>query len=52
MFDKKLSNPKFLERAKPEVVAKDQAKLQGLREEAEAIKKRLAQLHDLSGAAR
>jgi valyl-tRNA synthetase len=34
MFDKKLSNPKFLERAKPEVVAKDQAKLQGLREEA------------------
>ncbi len=51
MFDKKLSNPKFLERAKPEVVAKDQKKLQGLREEAETTGKRLSQLQDLSGAA-
>jgi len=51
MFDKKLSNPKFLERAKPEVVAKDQGKLAHLREEAETAKNRLAQLQSLSGAA-
>lgn len=43
-FSKKLSNPGFLAKAAPEIIAKDKAKLQGIQEKLALVQSQLAEL--------
>jgi len=52
IFEKKLGNPKFVERAKPEVVEETSTKLEQIKLEAESTKTRLDQLRRRTGAPR